>query len=129
MMKQQADDILDWHFEALRQENESQVHLIENADDLPPDTASLFGLVHLLWSLLPPLQPRPAFRAELGGQLTADTQRRRTQRALGYGQPRLIARPRWVVPMAAIGTASLVGALAYWRLSRHSGADNDALAA
>ncbi len=128
-MKQQADDIFDWHFEALRQENEDQVQLIENAEELPPDTASLFGLVHLLWSLLPLLQPRPAFRAALGDQLTAETQRRRTQRALGYGEPRLLPRPRWVVPMAALGTASLVGALAYWRLSRHSAVDNDALAA
>jgi hypothetical protein len=129
MMKQQADDIFDWHFEALRQENEDQVQLIENAEELPPDMASLFGLVHLLWNLLPLLQPRPAFRAALRDQLTAETQRRRTQRALGYGEPRLMPRPRWVVPMAALGTASLVGAYAYWRLSRHSAVDNDALAA
>ncbi len=128
-MKVQADDLLDRHFAALEQSNEAQAQAIESSETLPADTASLFGLVRLLWTLLIPVRPRPEFRVELRDQLHAEMQRRRTQAALGYGQSRGAARSRWVVPVAAIGTASVVGALAYWRFSRHAGTDRDVLAA
>ena len=128
-MQQPPDDILDWHFEALRKNDADQVRRIEMTPDLPAATIALFSLVHLLWTILRPVPPRPAFRTELREQVVAEAERRRTQAALGYGRPRPLLRPRWVVPAAAIGTVSLMGALAYWRLSRQTQAPRDILAA
>jgi hypothetical protein len=62
-----------------------------------------------------------------------EARRRQTQRFLGIPVERTVRvlRPLWVWPVAALGTASLVGvgAYAYWRRLRHIAARDKALVA
>lgn len=96
---------------------------------LPLQAAALFTLVTLLWDLLRPVQPAPAFRAGLSEQLVAEAQRQRTQKAIGIHTARQPARGMWIAPVAALGAVSLVGAYAFWRRWRQQEATEQPLAA
>lgn len=127
-------DLVDIHFRTLTQQGEAKAALIETAPGIPVDLLALFGLVRDLWRLLRPVAPAPAFRAHLGQQLVTEARRQQTQRALGVPS-RHPARPRWIAPATAIGTASLVGvgvgvgAYAFWRRNRQTAVSDQPLAA
>lgn len=126
-------DIFDAHFEALNRHGAAKARLIETTPGLPAEAAGLFVLVRRLHEALQPVRPDPVFRRTLGQQLVQEAQRRHTQRVLGIPVERAarVLRPLWVLPVAALGTASLVGvgAYAYWRRLRHLAARDKALAA
>ncbi|MCO6449443.1 MAG: hypothetical protein J5I90_01525 [Caldilineales bacterium] len=120
-------DRLDAHFQALRQ-GEAKARLIEGAPDNSVDLISLFAIVDMLWRILRPVAIAPAFRDELKLQLMTEAQRRETRKVLGLYPQRQGLNPIWLVPFAALGTASLVGALV-WRRARHQVEPDTALAA
>lgn len=127
-----STDVLDMHYHTLREQGEAKALLIETAPGTPVDLMALFALVRDLWRLLRPVAPSPSFREGLGQQLVAEARRQQTQRLLGV-TPRSPLRSPWVVPVAAIGTASLVGvgvgAYAFWRRSRQTPQADQPLAA
>ncbi len=129
-----SHELLDIHYQTLAQQGESKARLIETAPGTPTDLMVLFNLARDLWRLLRPVTPAPAFRTGLGQQLMTEARRQQTQRALGV-TPRAASRPRWVMPVTAIGTASLVGvgvgvgAYAFWRRSRQTAESDQPLAA
>lgn len=126
-------DILEAHFEALIRYGAAKARLLETTPGLPPEAAGLFALARRLRESFQPVRPDPAFRRALGQQLVQEARRRQTQRVLGIPVERAARalRPLWVLPVAALGTASLVGvgAYAYWRRLRHLAARDKALAA
>ncbi|MCS7038745.1 MAG: hypothetical protein RMN24_04680 [Anaerolineae bacterium] len=126
-------DILEAHFEALIRYGAAKARLLENTPGLPAEAAGLFALVRRLQESLQPVRPEPTFRRTLGQQLVQEARRRHTRRVLGIPveQAARALRPLWVLPVAALGTASLVGvgAYAYWRRLRHLAARDKALAA
>lgn len=127
-MKMQSDqDRLDAHFKALNQ-SPARARLIETAPDVSEGLMSLFGIADLLWRILRPVAVSPAFRQELGMQLRAEARRRQTRRVLGYYPQRPGLSPVWLVPVAALGTVSLVGAI-FWRRARQNVEGDAALAA
>ena len=126
--KDQLPETLDAHFEALTNQGEARARLVEQTPGLLPEAEALFAVARLLWALLQPVQPSTAFRIELGEQLTAAARRKQAGRVLGIGQIHPVIRNLWLVPVAALGTASLVGAYAFWRRSRQD-EDEEALAA
>lgn len=129
MKQQDTEEILDHHFDTLQFYGEPRARLIETNPALPEDSASLFTVVQWLWQTLQPVQPEPAFKDELLLQLQSEYERRQVQRHLGIQQASRAFRPiAWIVPVA-VGTASLVGAYAFWRRSRQSIREEPALAA
>lgn len=117
---------LDRYFEALQTNNEAQMRFIEQAVS---DMSPLFHLVRLLWATLVPVTPSPDFQAELKQRLLAEASRRHAQETLGIETLPAPARRGWWVPVAALGTASVVGAYAFWRRSRRSPVEDASLAA
>ena len=130
MKPQTSDEILNAHYDALTSQNVAKARLIETDPTVEDDMPRLFALVRLLWETLQPLSPEERFRLELHRSLVDEAQRRRVQQALGIETRRKTTPVTWIVPVAAIGTASLVGAYVFWRRSRHSlGEGQAALAA
>ncbi len=120
-------DLLDQHHDHLRRRGAQA-----ERRGLSAPAIALFTLVTLLWELLRPVSPAPAFRASLGRQLVAEAQRQRTQKAIGIQAARAPARGLGIGPAAALGAVSLataVGAYAFWRRARQQEVQKPALAA
>ncbi|NOZ71147.1 MAG: hypothetical protein GXP38_04420 [Chloroflexi bacterium] len=117
---------LDRYFEALQTNNEAQSRFVEQtADEMTP----LFQLIRLLWATLQPVSPSSRFRSELKQHLLAEARRRHAQDTLGFEPAPAPTRRVWWVPVAALGTASVVGVYAFWRRSRRSPVEDIGLAA
>lgn len=129
MKPTQAESLLDTHFETLTRQGEADARQLQDLPGLSLELVALFALALNLWNLLRPVRPAQQFRNELGERLVTEAQRRRTQRAIGIHSTDPSARPLWLVPVAALGTVSLVGAYAFWRRSRQPLAKDTALAA
>ena len=108
-----VNDTLEAHYQAMTSQTDQHVAPISAAGDL----AGLFAVAQLLWQTLTPVRPAEGFRSELGRGLVAEAERRRVHQVLGISGYRP-TRPVWLMSVAALGTASLVGAYAYWRFSR-----------
>lgn len=120
-----VEDLIDQHYEDMQQARGPSVtaSVLSNAVEL----AALFTIARWLWEHLRPAPPDERFRAELHSQLVAEAERRRVQRALQGSRDKRSSNTRLV--MAALGTASLVGAYAYWRVRRQASGHDTALAA
>lgn len=130
MKKQQDEDILTTYLNALQNEQKAQAYLIETDPELSDEMTGLLQVVNLLWDMLKPVQTPEHFRAELGEQLVTEAERKRVQQALGIDKKQRTLSPAiWLVPVAALGTASLVGVYAYWRMTRQPVQEDAALAA
>ncbi|RME85365.1 MAG: hypothetical protein D6775_02990 [Caldilineae bacterium] len=126
---QRPEDVLNTHFDALIHQGEAKAKLIESDPSLPASMALLFTIVRLLWTTLRPVAPSPEFRRDLEQRLIQEAERRRVQEALGFAPERRAISPLWLVPVATLGAASLVGAYAYWRRSRRAVSEEQLAAA
>lgn len=129
MNQSQAETLLDTHFETLNRQGEDGAQRLQTAPGLSLELVALFALALNLWNLLRPVRPAEPFRSDLGERLVTEAQRRRNQQAIGIHSTAPASRPLWLVPIAALGTVSLVGAYAFWRRSRQPLAEETALAA
>ncbi len=129
MKPQPAEEALNNYYEMLASQGEAKAALIETDPSHSEETTSLFSVARLLWETMVPVKPSEEFRQGLQAGLVAEAERRRVQRALGIELERKASRPSWIVPVAALGTASLVGVYAFWRFTRSPAPEEQALAA
>ena len=130
-MNNQVDwDALEAYLDILNHQGEGKARLIENDFSESMNMRELFQVLQMLWRELRPAAPGEEFRKTLGERLVKEAQRRQTLEALAAPHVSRPRRPIWLVaPLAALGTASLVGAYAYWRFTRHNDRANNILAA
>ncbi|NOX63782.1 MAG: hypothetical protein GXP42_17795 [Chloroflexi bacterium] len=122
-------DMLDNYLNTLKHQGEAKAQLIENDPARPAEMDALFRVVQVLWRELRPVAPRADFRTSLGEQLVNEARRRQAREALAASRARPALPRLWLVPVAALGTASLVGAYAYWRFTRQGSPANRVAAA
>ena len=123
-------DVLDAYLDILNHQGEAKARLIENDFSESESMHNLLRVLQLLWRELRPVTPREEFRNTLGERLVKEARRRQTIEALAPSRVSRARRPIWLVaPLAALGTASLVGAYAYWRFTRQNAQANNILVA